>query len=159
MSLPSILSIPERFNDYLMWYYIPDRLRGRAEVVHFDQHEQVPWTADSAEFVVSDMARAPDGGFDIVAAAGGAARFAFASWRKPGLAKGLVFFQPTLDSIPDYVRVDLSGLDEALEAFRPIVTAIHEPDPNRRREILLHTIRDTAGPDREPGEDSSLSSR
>lgn len=149
MSLPSILFIPERFNDYRMWYDIPDRLRGRAEVVHFDQHEQVPWTADSAEFVDATRRLAPDGGFDIVAAAGGAARFAFAL-AEAGLAKGLVFFQPTLDSIPDDVRVDLSGLDEALEAFRPIVTAIHEPDPNRRREILLQTIRDTAGPDREP---------
>jgi hypothetical protein len=132
-----------------MWYDIPDRLRGRAEVIHFDQHGQVPWTADSAEFV--DVARrlAPDGGFHIVAAAGGAARFAFAL-AEAGLAKGLVFFQPMLDAIPDDVRVDLSGLGEALEPYQPIVSAIHEPDPGRRLEILLQTVRDTAGPDLDP---------
>jgi len=132
-----------------MWYDIPDRLRGRAEVIHFDQHEQVPWMADSAEFVDAARRLAPDGGFDIVVAAGGAARFAFAL-AEAGLAKGLVFFQPMLDSVPDDVRVDLSGLDEALTPFQPIVSAIHEPDPGRRREILLQTVRDTAGPDRDP---------
>ncbi len=154
--MPSVLFIPERFGDYRMWYDIPDRVRSRAEVIHFDQHEQVPWTADTPEFV--DMARrlAPDGGFHLVAGAGGAARFAFALG-EAGLAKGLVFFQPVLDSIPDDVRVDLSGLDvdqssldEAREAFGPIAGALQEPDPGRRREILLQTVRDTAGPDREP---------
>jgi hypothetical protein len=149
MSVPSALFIPERFKDYRMWYDIPDRLLGRAEVIHFDQHDQVPWTADSAEFVDEARHLVPDGGFDIVVAAGGAARFAFAL-AEAGLAKGLVFFQPTLDCIPDDVRVDLSGLDEALEAFQPIVSAIQEPDPGRRREILLQTVRDTAGPDRDP---------
>jgi hypothetical protein len=156
MSLPSVLFIPDRFSDYRMWYDIPDRLRGRAEVIHFDQHEQVPWTADSAEFVDAARRLAPGGGFHLVAGAGRAARFAFAL-AEAGLAKGLVFFQPVLDSIPDDVRVGLSsldvglsGLDEALEAFRPIVSALQESDPGRRREILLQTVRDTAGPDREP---------
>lgn len=149
MSAPSVLFIPERFKDYRMWYDIPGRLQGRAEVIHFDQHAQVPWTADSTEIV--DVARrlAPDRGFDVVAGAGGAARFAFAL-AEAGLAKGLVLFQPMLDSIPDDVPVDLSGLDEALEAFQPIVSALDEPDPGQRREILLQTVRDTAGPDREP---------
>jgi hypothetical protein len=149
MSLPSILFIPERFRDYRMWYDIPERLRGRAKVIYFDQHAQVPWTADSAEIVDAARSLAPRGGFDVVAAADGAARFAFAL-AEAGLAKGLVFFQPALDAIPDDVRVDLSGLDEALTAFQPIVSAIHEPDPGRRREILLQTVRDTAGPDRDP---------
>jgi hypothetical protein len=132
-----------------MWYDIPDWLRGRAKVIYFDQHEQVPWTADSAEFVDAARRLAPEGGFHIAAAAGGAVRFAFAL-AEAGFAKGLVFFQPTLDSIPDDFRVDLSGLDEALEAFQPIVSAIHERDPDRGREILLQTVRDTAGPDRDP---------
>jgi hypothetical protein len=118
-------------------------------VIPFDQYEQVPWTADSAEIVDAARCLAPDGGFDVVAAAGGGARFAFAL-AEAGLAKSLVFFQPELDAIPDDVRVDLSGLDEALAAFQPIVSAIHEPDPARRREILLQTVRDTAGPDRDP---------
>jgi hypothetical protein len=151
MGMPSVLFIPEQFADYRMWYDIPDWLRGRAEVIYFDQHEQVPWTADSGEFVDTARRLAPDGAFHIAVAAGGAARFAFAL-AEAGLAKGLVFFQPKLDSIPDDVHVDLSGLAEALEAFQPIVSAIHEPDPDRRREILLQTVRDAAGPDREPAE-------
>lgn len=156
MGLPSVLFIPDRFNDHRMWYHIPDRLRGRAEVIHFDQHEQIPWTADNAEFVDAARRLAPDGGFHLAAGAGRAARFAFAL-AEAGLAKGLVFFQPVFDSVPDDVRVglsgldvDLSGLEEALEAFRPVVSALQEADPGRRREILLQTVRDTAGPDREP---------
>lgn len=153
--MPSVLFVPERFKDYRMWYDIPDRLGGRAEVIHFDQHEQIPWAADSAVFVDAARRLVPGGGFHIVAGAGGAARFVFAL-AEAGLAKGLVFFQPTLDSIPDDVRVDLAGLvdlsslGEELAAFQPIVSAIHEPDPGRRREILLQSVRETAGPDRDP---------
>jgi hypothetical protein len=149
MIMPRVLFIPERFQDYRMWYDIPHRLRRRGEVIHFDQHERVPWTADSAEIVDPARRLAPDRGFDIVAGAGGAARFAFAL-AEAGLAKGLVFFQPVLDAIRDDVPVDLSGLDEAIEPFRPIIGALHDPDPRRRRDILLQTVRDTVGPDRDP---------
>jgi hypothetical protein len=149
MSRQNILFIPDRFRDYRMWYDIPDRLRGRAEVIHFDQHERIPWTAHSAELVEAARRLTSDSGFDVVAAAGWAARFACAL-AEAELARGLVFFQPMLDSIPDDVHVDLSGLEEALAPFRPLASAIHQPDSSRSRDILLQVIRDTAAQDREP---------
>jgi len=156
MSVASVLFIPDRFMDYRMWFDIPDRLRGRAEVIHLDQHEQVPWTAGSAEFAEVARPLASDGSFSIVAAAGQAAGFAV-TLAEAGMAKGLVFFQPMLDSIPDdldFSSLDLSDLDPDhwLDPFAPIVGAISEPDPARRRDILVQIVRDTAGPDREPAQ-------
>jgi hypothetical protein len=149
MNIPSILFIPARFRDYRMWHDIPARLGGRAEAIHFDRHEQIPWTADNAVFV--DAARrlaSETTSFDIVASGGEAARFAHAL-AEAGLAKGVVFFQPVLDSIPDDVRVDLTGLDGALAAYRPLTDVLREPDPIRQRNVLLQIVRDTAGPGRD----------
>lgn len=151
MNLPCIMFIPDRFTDYRMWSDIPDRIQGRAEIIHFDQGEQIPWMADSSECIDAARRLAPDGGFDIVAAAGQAARFAFAI-AEAGLAKGLVFFQPRLDRVPADVDVDFSELDEVLEPYQPVVEAIHEPDPARWREIMVQVLRDTAAPDAEPAQ-------
>jgi hypothetical protein len=155
MTLPCILFIPDRFMDYRMWSDIPDRLGGHAEAIHFDQHGQIPWTTGpTSEFADRARRLAPDGGFDIVAGSGQAARFAFAL-AEAGLAKGLVFFGPWLDSIPDDLHADFSGLgdlDHVLDPYMPIAEAVGEPDPGRRRDIFLQVLRDTAGPDAEPAE-------
>ena len=102
----------------------------------------------------SGCSLAPDGSFHIVAASGEAARFAFAL-AEAGLAKGLVLFQPSLDRSPDDVHLDYSALgdlDHVLDPFMPILNALQEPDPGRRRDILLEVVRDTAGHDLEPAE-------
>lgn len=153
MSLPSVLFIPDRFGDYRLWSDIPDQLHGRAQAVHYDQHD-LPWASLNGAFLESARRLAPDGSFHIVAAHGEAARFAFAL-AEAGLAKGLVFFQPSLDSIPppDDARIDTSALgelDHVLDPYMPLVGALDEPDPARRREILLDVIRATAGQDLEP---------
>jgi hypothetical protein len=151
MPLPSVLFIPDRFYDYRLWSDIPDRLQGRAQAIHLDQHD-LPWTSGNGEFLQASRRLAPDGGFHIVAAHGQAARFAFAL-AEAGLAKGLVLFQPWLDSMPDDVHIDRSAvgdLDHVLDPFMPILTALDEPDPGRRREILLDVIRTTAADDLEP---------
>jgi hypothetical protein len=148
MSLPSILFIPDRFGDYRLWSDIPHRLQGRAQAIHFDQHD-LPWTSVNGEFLEAARRMTPDGSFHIVAANGQAARFAFAL-AEAGLAKGMVLFQPSLDSFPDDVHVDWSALgdpDHVLDPYMPILSALDEPDPGRRREILLEVIRATAGLD------------
>ena len=152
MTLPCILFIPDRFEDYRRWSDIPDRIQGRAELIHFDQHGHIAWTSGAtAEFVDAARCLAPDGGFDIVVGAGQAARFAFAV-AEAGLAKGLVFFQPSLDRIPDDFHVDWSAVDEGIELTLPIVEAVDEPDPARRRDILLQVLRDIAESDTEAAE-------
>jgi len=151
MPLPSVLFIPDRFSDYRLWSDIPDRLQGRALAIHFDQHD-LPWTSGNGEFLEIARRLAPDGSFHVVAANGQAARFAFAL-SEAGVAKGLTLFQPSLDCIPDDVHVDRSALgdpEHVLDPFMPILSALDEPDPSRRREILLDVIRTTAGPDLEP---------
>jgi hypothetical protein len=153
MTLPGVLFIPGRFGDYRLWSDIPDRLHGRAEAIHYDQHD-LPWTAVDGEFLEAARRLAPDGGFHVVAAHGEAARFAFAL-AEAGLAKGLVLFQPSLDSspLPDDVHMDwsaLGDLDHVLDPYMPLVSALDEPDPSRRRDILLEVIRATAGQDLEP---------
>ncbi len=153
MTLPGVLFIPDRFYDYRLWSDIPDRLQGRARAIHFDQHD-LPWTSGNGEFLEAAPRLASDGSFHIVATYGQAARFGFAL-AEAGLARGLVLFQPSLDSIPlpDDVQVDraaLGDLDHALDPFMPILGALDEPDPGRRREILLEVVRATAERDLEP---------
>lgn len=155
VTLPRILFIPDRFSDYRMWSDIPDRLGERVEAIHFEQHRQIPWsTGPTKEFADTARALAADSGFDIVAGAGQAARFAFAL-AADGLAKGLVLFNPSLDCVPDDIHVDFSGLgdlDHVLDPFMPLVEALDDPDPARRRDIFLQVMLDTAGPDAEPAE-------
>ena len=149
--MPRVLFIPDRFMDYRMWSDIPDRLMGRAEAIHFDQHEQMPWTEVNGRFVASARRLAADGSFHIAVAAGQAARFGFAL-AEAGLAKGLAFFQPSFDRLPDDIDVDLSGLDEMITPYQPIVSALDEPDHGKRREILLAVLRETAGQQLEPAQ-------
>jgi hypothetical protein len=152
--MPRILFIPDQFTDYRMWSDIPDRIGGRAEVIHFDRHEQIPWTAGAGGGFLDAVRRlAPDGSLDIVVAAGQAARFGFAV-AEAGLARGVVFFYPWLDRPLDEVgsSLDDAGAAEALDPYRPVAAALHEEDASRRRDILVQVIRDNAGPDAEPGE-------
>jgi hypothetical protein len=152
--MPRILFIPDRFTDYRMWSDIPDRIQGRAEVIHFDRHEQMPWTAAAGgDFLGAVRRLAADGSFDIVAAAGQAARFGFAV-AEAGLARSVVFFYPSLDRQLDEVSSSMGDIDlaEALGPYLPVADALHEGDASRRRDILVQVIRDTAGPDVESGE-------
>ena len=151
--LAYVLFIPDRFMDYRMWSDIPDRIQGRARAIHFDQHAQIPWTADNDEFLDAARRLAADGSFHVVAAAGQAARFAFAL-AEAGMAKGLVFFGASLDRMPDDVA-DLFGAvdwDLTLDPYLPIVSALDEPDAGRRRDILLRVIRETSEADAEPAQ-------
>jgi hypothetical protein len=151
--MPRILLIPDRFMDYRMWADIPDRLGGRADVIHFDRHEQVPWAEADGGFLDAVRRLAGGGSLDIVAAAGQAARFGFAV-AEAGLARGLVLFYPSLDRVPDEVISGMADVDPAqlLEPYRPIAEALHEEDASLRLAILVQVIRDTAGPDTEPAE-------
>lgn len=149
--MPRVLFIPDRFMDYRMWSDIPDRLEGQAQVIHVDQYGQIPWTEANSAFVAVERRLADDSGVRIVAAAGQGARFGFAL-AEAGLAEGLVFFNPSLDRSPDDAHVDLSGLDEMIKPFQPIVSALDDPDPARRREILLAVLHATAGDDLEPAQ-------
>jgi hypothetical protein len=151
MTLPSVLFIPDRFYDSRLWSDIPDRLQGRAQAIHFDQHD-LPWTSGNGEFLEAARRLAADGCFRIAAAHGQAARFAFAL-AEAGLAKGLVLFQPSLDSIPEDIHLDWPAqvdLDHALDPFMPVLSALEEPEPARRREILLEAMRAIAEQDLEP---------
>jgi hypothetical protein len=65
------------------------RIEGRAEVIHFDQHEQLPWTEANGAFVAAARRIAAGGSYHVVVAAGQAARLGFAQ-AEAGLAKGLV---------------------------------------------------------------------
>jgi hypothetical protein len=151
--MPRILFIPDRFMDYRMWADIPDRIQDRAEVIHFDQHEQIPWTAANGGFLDAARHLAPDGSFDIVVAAGQAARFGFAV-AEAGLARGLVIFYPSLDRALDEVISGMGDVDaaEVLDPYLPVADALHEEDAGRRLDILLQVVRDTAAPDTEADE-------
>jgi len=152
--LAEVLFIPDRFMDYRMWSDIPDRIRGRARAIHFDQHAQIPWTADNGEFLHAAGRLAAGGSFQVVAAAGQAARFGFAL-AEAQIAKGLMFFGASLDCIPDDLDDDLFAAvdwDLTLDPYVPIVSALDEPDAGRRRDILLRVLRDTANADAEPAQ-------
>jgi hypothetical protein len=150
MTFPRLLFIPDRFTDYRLWHDIPNRLQGRALVIHYDQHGPVPWTSVNGDFLAAAASLAGDGRFDIVIAAGQAARLAFAL-AEAGLAKGVVFFQPSLDSIPDDVDInitadDLDRMSDDLEnLYQPFLdTALVEDDPERQREMFAALLRDAA---------------
>lgn len=149
--MPRILFIPEQHSDYRMWSDIPDRIRERAESVHFDQHEQIPWEKGNGDFLAGVRRLAGDGSFDAVTTSDHGARFGFAV-AEAGLAKGLVLFHPGLDSIPDDLPADFSGLEETLEPYMPAIDVVRDSgaDVARFREVLLQVIRDTAVPDLPP---------
>jgi hypothetical protein len=127
--MPSILFIPDRFTDYRMWSDVPDQIEQRAGAIHFDQHEQIPWTDLNGGFLKAARRLAGDRPFAAVAAAGQAARFGFAV-AEAGLAQGLVLFHPFLNSMPDDVEVDFSDLPDILEPGMDLVSLVHDPDPD-----------------------------
>jgi hypothetical protein len=149
MTMPRILFVPDRFTDYRLWTDIPDRIQGRAEVIHLDQHEQIPWAGAGGGFLAAVRRLAGAGVFDIVVAAGQAARFAFAI-AEAGLARGLIFVYPwpdcLLDELPD------ADLAEVLKPYLPVAAAVREGDIDRLRDVLVQVACDTAGPDAEPRE-------
>lgn len=156
MTTPTVLFIPDRFMDHRMWVDIPDRLHGHAEAIHFDQHADIPWTASNDEFLDAARHLAGDGGFDVVSAAGHAARFAFAL-ADAGIAKGLVFFGPSIDTIPDDAQLDIdidpAQIGEMLTAIEPIVSAVaSQPDAGAQRDVLLKVLRATAEPGADPAD-------
>lgn len=145
MTKPRILFIPDQFTDYRMWSDIPDRTAERAEAVHFDQHEQIPWEADSGDVLAVARLLVGDGRFDVVTTSTHSTRFGFAI-AEAGLAKGLVLFEPTLNSFPDDVPIDLSGLEESLTPFVPAAEVVRDSEAtlDRFREVILQVYRDIA---------------
>lgn len=144
-----ILFIPDKFMDFRMWNDIPDRIQDHAEIVHLDWYAQIPWTtADDSGFLdaVRQVARART--FDIVVAAGQAARFGFAV-AQAGLAGGLMLFYPSPGGPMDEVSFDGGDFDPAdvLAPYLLVMDALHETDASRRREILLEAVSDTASAD------------
>jgi hypothetical protein len=148
-----VLYIPDRFMDYRMWSDIPDRIREVAEAIHFDQHEQVPWTSVNGAFLAGARRLAGGRGFTVVAAAGQAARFGFAV-AEAGLAAGLVLFSPSLDRLlPETLAIlEDADLSAEIRPYLPVAEALSEPDPARRRAIYLQVVRETVGPDLDPAE-------
>jgi hypothetical protein len=135
--------------DYRMWNDVPDRIRDHAEIVHLDRYAQIPWTtADEGGFLDTVRELATAGAFDIVVAAGQAARFGFAV-AQAGLAGGLMLFYPSPDRPMDEVYSGGGDLDPAdvLEPYLPVMDALRETDASRRREILMEIVSDTAGAD------------
>ena len=148
MTWPSILFLPEHHYDYRIWDDIPASLGGNGQVVLYDQHEPMPWAELAGPVFLGAVRRlAPDQCFDVVAAAGEAARLAF-SVASAGLAKGVVFFQPSPDRHLEEAMVDLPAYDplEAAGWIAPVLEALHEPDPARRREMVVEAWRDRYGP-------------
>jgi hypothetical protein len=151
--MPSVLFIPDRFMDYRMWGEVPDLIRDRASVVHLDQCMHIPWPAPDEGFLDAVRGLAPREGFDVVAAAGQAARFGFAI-ASAGLSAGLMFFYPTPDRHLDEVTAAAPDPDPAeyVDPFLPLVNALEEEDAALRRDILIQVVRDTAGPGADPVE-------
>jgi hypothetical protein len=144
-----ILFVPDKFMDCRMWNDIPDRIRDHAEIVHVDQYAQIPWaTADDGGFLDTVRQLAAAGSFDIVVAAGQAARFGFAV-AQAGLAGGLMLFYPSPDRPMDEAGSRADDLDRAdvLRPYLPVIDALRETDASRRREILLEVVSDTASAD------------
>lgn len=148
MTWPSILFLPEHHYDYRIWDGIPSSLGGHGQAVLYDQHEPMPWAELAGPVFLGVVRRlAPDQRFDVVAAAGEAARLAF-SVASGGLARGMVLFQPSPDRHLEEAMVDLPPHEpfEAAAWMMPVFEALHEPDPGRRRELVIEAWRDRYGP-------------
>src|SRR5215475_9748425 len=148
--MASVLFIPDRFTDHRMWTDVPDRIRDRAETIHFDEYEPVPWTTVNGEFLKAARRLAADHGFTVVAAAGHAARFGFAV-AEAELARSLILFNPDLDRIfPETLSVlyeHREDLSERLNStdVRLLVDAASEPDRVQRRAMYLEAVRNGFG--------------
>lgn len=141
-----------------MWSDIPDRIRSQAEPIHFDQHHEIVWTANDHAFLDSARRLAADDSFGVVASASQADLLAFAL-AEAELAQSLVLFQPNLplSAVPG-VRPDMSDADiEQIwatidDGYPPLESAIHQSDPEVRREALVNFVRDYSGVELEPPE-------
>ncbi len=149
----SVLFIPDQYMDYRMWSDVPGRIRDRAQAIHYDQHEPVPWNSVNGGFLDAARRLAAGRSFTVAAAAGQAARYGFAA-AEAGLARGLILFYPSLDRVLPETLADLerADLSEEVAPFVPIANALSEPDPARRRDIYLQVVRDTVGPGLDPEE-------
>ncbi len=147
--MAKVLLIPDELMDHRMWHEFPDRMRYHAEMIHLDENARIPWTAGGEDGLV-DAVRplAAAGNFDVVVAAGQAARFGVAI-AQAGLADGLMLFYPSPDRPMEEVTSGAGDVDPAgvLAPYLPVIDALRETDASRRREILLDVARDTAGPD------------
>jgi hypothetical protein len=144
-TMPSALLVPDRHYDYRIWTDLPDRLRRSCEVVLYDQQ-------DPADPAVRRLA--PGRRFDVVAAAGDSADLAV-SIALTHQARGLVLFQPSL--VPDPgVRMapdaSVAELVAAADWIRPVLAALEETDPVRRRELVVGAWRDRYGPHLRPAD-------
>lgn len=145
MGAASIVFLPDRFMDHRLWSDIPDNLGDQVRVVHYDQHE-LPWRAPDGGFVEAVRRLTGGRGFQIAAAAGDAARFAV-TLAEAGLVKGIVFFQPVLDSIPADVHIVFPGadLENVLDPYQPLIGAVDDSDPGRRRAVVMSVIGEAMG--------------
>jgi hypothetical protein len=140
------LFLPDQYYDHRIWADLPASLGD--QVVLYDQYEPMPW-AEAANPAFPDAVRrlAPDHSFDVVAGAGEAARLAFRA-ALLGLAKAIVFFQPSPDRYLDDVAENLptSDLISAAGWFSSVLDALHETDSARRRSLVIQAWRDRYGP-------------
>jgi hypothetical protein len=146
--------IPDRYSDHRMWADLPDRLAYRAEVIHLDEHIQLPWAAGEAAIVAAARVALSSDGCDVAAAAGQACPFAVALGRA-GLARSLVLFAPEIpfDRIPDDVDLTLDLPDnDFLAPYQPLIDALTKADPGDWRALLTDVIRQTAPTTTAPGE-------
>lgn len=148
MTIPRVMFIPDKYMDYRMWSGLLDKVQGRAEVVYFDQREQIQWTDANDGFLAAVQRTFNDQAFDIVVGAGEGARFAFAVAER-GLAKGVVFLYPS----PDRVLGDIADADltEAMIPYLPfspaLLEAVQEGDAGQLRDALVNVVRDANQPD------------
>lgn len=148
-----VLFIPQRFSDYRMWGDIPARLAGRAKAIHLDQHLQLAW-ADSRTVVASVRGLLAPGGCDVAVAAGDTCPFAV-ELADAGLAGSLVLLDPEIpfDRIPDDVEVSFGAVpDDILAPYEPIVSALHDADPDEWRDLIVGLVRQTMAAGADPAE-------
>lgn len=118
------------------------------EVVHLDQHEQIPWNSANGELLPAVRRLSGGRPFDIVTAAGEAARFAFAV-AESGLARSVVFHIPSADRVLD----ETSGADLAtatapyLSLGPALLEAVQNEDVGQLRDVLAQPVREANGPE------------
>jgi hypothetical protein len=151
--VPSVLFLPDQHYDHRIWADVPASLG--VDVVLYDQHEPMPWVGQpmpweqAGDSAFNDAVRrlAPGDSFDVVVAAGEAARLAF-SVASLGLAKTVALCQPAPDRWLDDPRPDVpeSELIHAGDWMIPVVGALQETDTERRRSLVIDAWRDRYGP-------------
>ncbi len=151
--MPSVLFLPSLFADGRIWGDLPSRLMGAHHVTVYDRTQTAAIDAPITHALVPDptfretvRAAAPEGTkrFDVVVGADEAAVLAV-DLAFTGLAKGIVLFSPTVDTLPPEIEIDLAGAEELAETFRPLLQTLDEPDPERRRDLVVQICRNHLG--------------